>query len=151
MKKIMEEMQLIKKQFDKYGIKIPSGCSDAMITDFLSDFEQEFNYTIDLGYIEFIRTLNGLEFNGFIIYPCVKNEENESVSGEDIIESNLTWIDGDESFMEKTVFAESDIDLYIKDLKTLDYQIVSKYSDEVFERFDSFEDLIVYGIKKYFE
>jgi hypothetical protein len=147
-KKIMKALELIRKQLDKYGIEMSAGCTDEQLAFFLSDFRKQFHYTIDEHYTALMKQMNGVEFNGFTIYPCASNK---LITGENIIDANLTWIDGDAAMKNKTVFAESDLDLYIKDINTATFQIVSKYSDDVFDSFDSFDELILYGIDKYFK
>lgn len=138
-------IRIIETELKKFGIDMPSGCDDSQIEKQKPEFEQQMGYTIDEDYLSFIKIINGIEYNGFILYSFCEEGNTES-----IISANMTWIDGDPNMRSKCVFAESDMDLYIKNTVSGKYTVVSKYSDTVFESFTSFYGLLEYGIKKYF-
>ncbi len=70
--------------------------------------KEKFNHVLPDQYINFLKTVNGLEFNGFIIYgvdsSLLETESNETVYG--YIDSNEIWYD-DEHQKQYMFFGES--------------------------------------------
>jgi hypothetical protein len=142
-------IQKIRQANEQFGYKNPSGCDVKNISEIEMRCTNLLGQEIDPGYVELLLLSNGFEFNGFIIYSNGQvSQENNSFTG-DFIEENLDLRNMNDGMKFKQIFGESDMDYYAKDMMTGEFQILSKYSNEVIKEFSSFEELICHGVEKY--
>ena len=82
-------------------------------------------------YLKILRTINGIEYNGFILYgvdePLLKETPNQHVNG--LIDCNKVWYEGSISW-------------YVYDLKTKKYYELDNPSGEISKEFNDFEKLL---------
>lgn len=83
----------IRRIEEKYGDTLNTPASNKQIEILIKTVKEKFNYVLPEQYINFLKTVNGLEFNGFIIYGVdslhLQVENNKTVYG--FVEANEIW------------------------------------------------------------
>jgi hypothetical protein len=116
----------------KYGIKVNNG---ALKKDIIA-LETKMEVKFPADYVELLTNVNGLEFNGVIIYSVDGTELIQPVSG--INYMNETWKEMKNiANSNLLVWAEDDMNLYVYDFEKDCYKTIGKYGNEVFEETDS--------------
>jgi hypothetical protein len=119
-------------QMKKYGIKVNNG---ALKKDIIA-LETKMEVKFPADYVELLTNVNGLEFNGVIIYSVDGTELIQPVSG--INYMNETWKEMKNiANSNLLVWAEDDMNLYVYDFEKACYKTIGKYGNEVFEETDS--------------
>lgn len=143
MKMIIEKMKLVKKQLEQYGETINDGASEKEIELFCMQISKKLNIELPKSYLDFLKNVNGIEFNGYIVYGideefCV-NLPKQHING--FISNNLDWYDNE--WLKKFIFfGDSDISWYVFDTETNRYLELDKPSEEEMSAFSSFEEMI---------
>lgn len=101
------------------------------------------NIIIPESYIEFLKNVNGLDFNGLVIYGVDKtlldNEADEEVQG--FIETNELWYEKD--WHKQYIFlGDSDTAWYCYHLNERVYVELDKPSGTLIQSFDSFDSML---------
>ena len=112
-----KKLQEIADEKNLYGEKINDGATTEAIQRFLKEVKSELNVDLPNEYVRFLEIINGVEFNGFILYGIdqyLQNEEqNQLVNG--LIDYNKIWYENE--WQKQYVFlGESNISWYIYDL-----------------------------------
>ncbi|MFD1337029.1 YrhA family protein [Oceanobacillus iheyensis] len=139
----------IEKIEEKYGDSLRIPATDAEIKK-MNDYIQQKLGSILLPsqYIEFLKTINGLDFNGLVIYGVDKvlldQEVEDDVHG--IIESNELWYEN-EWQKEYIFFGDSDTAWYCYDLKENVFVELDKPSGTKIQTYVSFESMLGEALK----
>lgn len=98
-------------------------------------------------YIQLLKMMNGLEWNGLIIYSTktmpLEDTEDELLG---LVEANEIWRDY-EDHKRYLFFGDADISLYCQDLKTNEFKELDRSSDTVIQVFGSFESMLNAALK----
>ena len=90
MKNVKKKLKEISKEMAMYGEKINSGAGKKELAEFNEKAAGELNIDLPQEYIALLKVINGIEFNGFIIYgideEILKKASNQSING--LIELN---------------------------------------------------------------
>jgi len=126
-----------------YGEKVNLGAEDDDILALCKETKNIFNSNIPLSYIDFLKNINGLEFNGYIIYgidqKLLKTTPNQKIYG--FIEQNK--ILHENSKLQNYLFlGNSGISWYVYDLILNKFFELDSPSGEVIEEFNDFELLL---------
>jgi len=99
-----------------YGEEVNQGASEEEIQLLLDKFENNFQKVLPYEYVKFLEEVNGIEFNGFILYgvdqEILANQSNQYISG--IIECNKIWYENEWQRM-YVFLGESNISWYVYD------------------------------------
>ena len=131
----------VKKEQEKYGESINPGLSDNDI-DKLTDLPDSL--------INFLKKVNGLEYNGYILYGFRQSETPQPQPIYDIYDYNEIWHENDE--MDKYLFiGESNISWYVYNLKSKLYEELDNPSGRLVKRFDTLDELLEQVLKEALE
>lgn len=138
-----ESLEEIIQEEKRYGQEINQGISDEEAALFVKAVEDNLNITLPEDYIKVLREVNGIEFNGIILYgvdePILKEVPDRHVNG--LIDCNKVWYENE--WQKQYLFlGESSISWYVYDLKTQKYYELDNPSGEISEEFISFEQML---------
>ncbi|MCM3245564.1 MULTISPECIES: YrhA family protein [Cytobacillus] len=134
-----ELLNEIKKIEEKYGSSLRDPVTDLEIRKLQLKMLGKLGY-MDLPktYIELLKTVNGLDFNGLVIYG-VDDQEDEDLQG--LIETNEIWYKNDWQ-KQYIFFGDSDTAWYCLDLQEGMYHELDKPSGTLIQSFDSFDSML---------
>ena len=126
-----------------YGEKINAGATNAEIQLFINEVKKSLNIELPLEYADVLKVVNGLEFNGFILYGIdqylLTKQQNQHING--LIENNKIWYEN--SWLKQYVFlGESSISWYVYNLTTGKYCELDNPSGSVNETFRNLPCLV---------
>lgn len=91
LKKVIDE----KKMYDE---EVNSGASKEEIARLIEEVNKKLNVEIPKEYLDIISKINGIEFNGFILYGVdeylLEHQTNQSIYG--LVDSNQIWYENEE-------------------------------------------------------
>ncbi|MCY7959468.1 YrhA family protein [Bacillus spizizenii] len=137
-------LEEIRKTEAKYGDELNSPVTDQEIRNFEEAVLGKFPVNeIPLGYKKFLQTVNGLDFNGLVIYgldqELLREENDEEVYG--FIETNEQWHENDEQ-KKYLFFGDSDTAWYCLDVIENEYLELDKPSGTLMNKFDDFNAML---------
>jgi hypothetical protein len=140
-----ESLLIIKHIEEKYGNSLSKPATEEQIINLQDLTKKKFNLLIPNQYIEFLREVNGLDFNGLVIYgvdsDLIGNDDHTDHQSNGFIESNEIWHEN-EWQSEKMFFGDSDIAWYIFDLQSQVYQELDKPSGTVMKTYTDFSNML---------
>lgn len=134
----------IEKIVEKYRSSFRNPVSDTEIIKLKQHIQQKFrNIVLPESYIEFLKIVNGLDFNGLVIYGVDKvlteKKEDEEIQG--FIETNELWYEND--WQKQYIFwGDSDTAWYCYHLKESMYVELDKPSGTLIQSFDNFDSML---------
>ncbi|MEO8771886.1 MAG: YrhA family protein [Ferruginibacter sp.] len=141
MANILELILKIKTDELKYSSSIPDGIKNEDIDTLKEKFKSKFKVDIDDQLVNFLRTCDGLSKNGYIVYSSYDHIKDEVEYG--LFKNNELWqkYTGEVQYI---YFAEGSQDLFAFDSKSLKYELHDRYSFDVHETFQDFDEMIQY-------
>lgn len=126
-----------------FGVKMNNGASKSEIERFMKSVLKELNITFPKNYLEILEIVNGLEFNGFIIYGIdaylLEGIPQQKING--FIENNKLWYENE--WQRKYFFlGDSNISWYVYDKEILKYHELSKPSGTIVHTYDDLDSLL---------
>lgn len=146
-----EKLEKIKMKFEKdYGDSFNNSATDNEISKLKNSFLKKFGLELPTQYLEFLKYMNGIEFDGFIIFSIDKdiidNNTNQQVEG--II--NFNEILYENEFNKDYIFlADSDISWYVYNIKNKNFNILDKPSGELIETYNDFYSMLDNVLEEY--
>ena len=142
-----DKLQEIIKEKKLYGEKVNIGATKEEIAIFLKEAKAELHADLPNDYAKILEQVNGLEFNGFILYGIDQNllskQPNQSING--LIENNKLWYENE--WQKKYIFiGESSISWYVYDLVEGKYVELDNPSGEEIEVFSGLEHMVEKGL-----
>ena len=139
----------IRKTEAKYGDELNSPVTDQEIRNFEEAVLGKFPVNeIPSGYKKFLQTVNGLDFNGLVIYgldqELLREENDEEVYG--FIETNEQWHENDEQ-KKYLFFGDSDTAWYCLDVIQNEYLELDKPSGTLMNKFNDFNAMLADALK----
>jgi hypothetical protein len=133
----------IRKIEQKYGDSLNNPASNEQVEVFKNAVREKFKYALPEQYIKFLRTVNGLEFNGFTIYgvdsSLSEGEANQSITGH--IETNEIWYENEEQ-RQYMFFGDSNISWYCLDISKGIYVELDKPSGTLMHVYKDFDSML---------
>ncbi|MBO1511142.1 YrhA family protein [Metabacillus bambusae] len=134
----------IEKIEAKYGSLLRNPALDTELIKMKHTIQQKLgNIVLPESYIEFLKKVNGLDFNGLVIYGVdevlLDKEVDEDIHG--FIETNELWNENDWQ-KQYIFFGDSDTAWYSYDLKDGVYVELDKPSGTLIQLFDSFDSML---------
>ena len=138
-----ENLGRIIQEEAKYGDELNSGISEEEAKLFIKEVQDEFNITLPEDYIKILKVVNGIEFNGFILYGVDESLLQEApkryING--LIDCNKVWYENE--WQKQYLFlGESNMSWYVFDLETKQYYELDNPSGDVCEEFNNFEQML---------
>lgn len=134
----------VEKIEEKYGSSLRNSAINTEIIKLNHNIQQRLgDIVLPESYIEFLKEVNGLDFNGLVIYGIDELLLDEKVE-EDIhgfIEMNEIWYDNDWQ-KQYIFFGDSDTAWYCYDLKERGYVELDKPSGNLIQSFNSFDSML---------
>lgn len=138
-----DKLQEIIQEKKIYGEKVNIGATEEELAIFLKKVKAVLNVDLPKGYAKILKQINGLEFNGFILYgidqKLLSKQPNQSING--LIENNELWYENE--WQKKYLFiGESSISWYVYDLEECQYVELDNPSGEENEVFSGLECMV---------
>ncbi len=126
-----------------YGEKVNTGANDTEISLFCDKVKTSFDVEIPEAYIKFLKKVNGLEFNGYIIYgideEITQSAPNQAING--FIMYNESFYENE--LLKKYVFlGQSSISWYVYDFSKRNYFELDIPSADIVDEFDNIDMLL---------
>lgn len=135
----------VEKIESKYDSSLRNPVSNSEIFKMQQTIQKRLgNIIIPESYIDFLKNVNGLDFNGLVIYgvdeKLLDNEVDEEVQG--FIETNELWYEND--WQKQYIFlGDSDTAWFCYDLNKIVYVKLDKPSGTLIQFFDSFDSMLI--------
>lgn len=138
-----DKLQDIIQEKNIYGEKVNIGATEEEIAIFFKEARAEIDVDLPNDYKKILGIVNGLEFNGFILYGIdqhlLSEQPNQSING--LIEYNKIWYENE--WQKNYIFiGESNISWYVYDLAECKYVELDNPSGRENEVFSSLECMI---------
>ncbi|WP_080874114.1 YrhA family protein [Oceanobacillus timonensis] len=137
--RLLAEIEKIKSQ-DGETMKFPASNKDIQsLKEWISRNVRENLWINEYG--SFLEKVNGLEFNGLVIYNGKSSDENKG-----FIKSNEIWRDSewDNDYL---FFGDSSISWYCMDSEKCVFLELDKPSGDIIEEYNNFEEMVTGAIK----
>ncbi|PAF34016.1 SMI1 / KNR4 family protein [Terribacillus saccharophilus] len=143
-----ELLNSIQKIESKYEETLRRAASDEEIAALKNEAIRKIGAnTLPHSYITFLKQVNGLDFNGLVIYGVddyLLTNASDELDG--FISTNEIWRENKEQ-KQYIFFADSSIAWYCLDLESNTYVELDKPSGTVMETYDSFDSLLYTAIQ----
>ena len=138
-----DKLEEIKQKFTGYGDEVNNGISNKEVNSLIQRVKEEFGISLPEEYIEMLKLINGLEFNGFIIYGAdeelLMGKPKHVVNG--LIDNNKVWYDNE--WQKQYLFlGDSSISWYVYDLEAQKYLELDKPSGDECQEFNDFDGML---------
>ena len=125
-----------------YDEEVNLGASKEEIDKLIVEAKEKLSVEIPKEYLDILSKVNGIEFNGFILYGVDKylleHEMNQSIYG--LVDSNKIWYENEEQ--KKYLFlGESNISWYVYEYKNKIFIELDNPSGREINKFNSFYEM----------
>ena len=138
-----EKLELIRERRAKRNRHLNEGCSQEEIDILQQEVNNIFQYDLPEEYVAFLSVINGLEYNGLVIYGIDENlidkKNNQNVTG--YIDTNQIWYENEEQ-KKYMFFGDSDMSWYCYNISKKTYVELDKPSGELEQEFDNFAGML---------
>ena len=138
-----EKLEEVIWEMEMYGEKANGGAGERELAEFNEKVAEELGINLPEEYIKLLRVINGIEFNGFIIYgideELLEKAPNQSISG--LIGLNKIWYENE--WQRQYVFlGESGMSWYVYGCIDEKYYELDNPSGTVCEEFSDLESMV---------
>lgn len=131
----------IREQEAGYGGELNGPASEEEIRKFREEIESR-SIAVPDEYYDFLRVINGVEYNGFIIYgideDLLDDEPAQGTTG--FLFQKEVW---DETASGQfTYLGESSIDFFAYGVETRKFYVLDNGSDDIMEEYDDFDEFL---------
>ena len=138
-----EHLEEIRQEEKRYGKDINCGISEEEAVTFIKAIKDEWGIVLPEEYLKILRIINGIEYNGFILYgvdePLLNEAPNQHING--LIDCNKVWYENE--WQKQYLFlGEGSISWYVYDLKTKKYYELDNPSGEAGEEFNDLGSML---------
>ncbi|WP_242228600.1 YrhA family protein [Bacillus cereus group sp. BfR-BA-01323] len=138
----------VEKTMKSFNLKLNKPAKDTEVQRLRERVKESFNIDLPNEYEEFLRTVNGFEFDGLIIYgvdpSLLETERDETVYG--LLENNKIWYEN-EFQKEYLFFGDSNIAWFCKSLSDGTYFELDKPSGTVMNTYNDFNTMLEEALK----
>jgi hypothetical protein len=144
-----ELLKKVKNQRDLFGKGMQIAADDTEINTLTDLAKSELNVELPEQYLDFLRINNGLILNGLFIYSTKKVSAVGSPNAYNygFVEMNLIARDVEEK-KDFIIFGEDNMDEYVYEISTQEYQSRDRVPFELVDTFPSFEAMMSFAIEK---
>ncbi len=138
-----EKLEAVKQEMAVYDDEINDGITEEEAVTFKLAAEEALHFSPPEEYVNVLKIVNGVEFNGFILYgvdePLLHEAPNQYVNG--FIDNNEVWHENE--WEKPYVFiGDSSISWYAYDQDAKKYYELDKPSGTEYRTFESLEELL---------
>lgn len=139
-----ENLEAIRQEVRIYGQELNNGISEKEANMFAKTVKKEMKVVLPQQYLDALKDVNGLEYNGIILYGMdehlLNKEPNQHING--LIENNDIWNENewDTPYL---FLGEGDISWYAYNPENKKYYELDNPSGDVMKEFESFDLLFV--------
>jgi hypothetical protein len=134
----------------EYASSLQPACSAQDLADLQTRARKELNVEIPRSYTQFLRQLDGLNWNGLFIYASktvpIVGYKDRFIDG--FIDANLDFRGGGWE-NELILFGDSNLDLYVYDPSKKKYSARDRVSLDEAESYASFEQMLTEAFRKH--
>ena len=139
----LDKLEEIRQVSAKFGDTLNEGITDKELEALMSGVEEELQISLPEAYIDVIKCINGLEFNGFILYGAdtemLENVPNQRING--LIDNNKVWYDNE--WEKKYLFlGDSSISWYVYEVENGRYLELDKPSGDEMQEFSCLDEML---------
>lgn len=128
--------------------KLNTPATDTEVQKLREHAKEKFNVDLPSEYEEFLKIINGLDFNGLVLYgvdsPLLETEKDEQICG--FIDTNEIWYEN-EFQKEYLFFGDSNIAWFCKNLSDSTYLELDKPSGTVMNTYNDFNTMLEEALK----
>ncbi|WP_242143724.1 MULTISPECIES: YrhA family protein [unclassified Bacillus cereus group] len=128
--------------------KLNTPATDTEVQRLREHAKEKFNVDLPSEYEEFLKTVNGLDFDGLVLYgvdsPLLETEKDEQICG--FIDTNEIWYEN-EFQKEYLFFGDSNIAWFCKNLSDGTYLELDKPSGTVMNVYNDFNTMLEEALK----
>jgi len=139
---ILNKISKIKDELSRYNYEIPDAVDDNSLQEFKTEYNKQFGVDVDDNYIDFIKIIDGLDFNGARIYASADRKKQNDIMG--IFEANKLWKMDDENEKNYVYFGDSDLEVFVLDIPNNKYQSISRYTGDIIKEFNNLDEMVLY-------
>ncbi|KPU55130.1 SMI1/KNR4 family protein [Bacillus wiedmannii] len=144
-KNLILEIEKIEKSFND---KLNTPATDSEVKKLRERMKKSFNVDLPSEYEEFLKTVNGLDFNGLVLYGVdsylLDTERDKSICG--LIETNEIWYENE--FQKEYLFlGDSNIAWFCKNLSDGTYLELDKPSGTVMNTYNDCNTMLEEALK----
>ena len=133
----------IKEKRERRGRTLNNSASEEQIEVLNKTVKKFFNQVLPEQYVNFLKAINGLEFNGFIFYgidsTLIDVENNQTVYG--YVDTNEIWYENEHQ-KQYMFFGESNISWYCFDLLNQVYVELDNPSGTLMQTYTDFDHML---------
>jgi len=146
MKQLLDKVKLIA---NSWGESFEPPANKFELQKFVDRVQENFGVRFSDQYETFLQIVNGLEFNGLIIYGTKNSENDLDASSLDLFEMNEVHMDSlRTSKLDVIVIGEDSTGLLTYDMNTKQFQYRDRIGLDKVEPFSSFEEMLKVEIEK---
>lgn len=136
-------MSRIRESAAQYKEALEPPCTETKLARLRDRSRAELAIDIPVAYENFLRIMDGLDFNGVMVYASEQTQSNDASRANifGFVETNLLHRDV-EALNNYLVFGQSDMDIYAMNIKANEYQVLDKVSLDVIASVGTFEELL---------
>lgn len=139
------EIEKIEKSFND---KLNTPATDTEVQKLRERVKKSFNVDLPSEYEEFLKTVNGLDFNGLVIYgvdsSLLETDRDEPICG--LIDTNEIWYENE--FQKEYLFlGDSNIAWFCKNLSDGTYLELDKPSGTLMKTYSDFNTMLEEALK----
>lgn len=138
-----DKLNEIVEEEKMFGAELNEGASEEEIEQFQKLVTEALNFTFPNEYINFLKTINGLEFNGYSIYGIdqeyLEKKPKRKVDG--LIDANNAWhsVEHQKQYL---FFADGGLSWYVYDRENKRYKLIAKPEGDELEEFETFDEML---------
>lgn len=140
---MIKQIEEIRKRKSKYNQKMNEAATENELKKFNIESQKSLGYFFPDDYLMTLRIINGLEYNGTILYgideSLLEIESNQRITG--AIHTNLEWYELEEN-RSYIFLGEDEISWYVLDKTGGNYRIMSKPSGDHLSEYSVLSDLL---------
>lgn len=138
-----EALKEVANTMKMFGEAVNEGLAEADVHNFVATIEQELKCSLPAEHLEILKVVNGLEFNGSILYGAdeqyIGHEPNQAING--LLDNNNVLYENE--WQKQYLFlGENSISWYVYDLQAKQYLELDNPSGEVMQAFACCEEMV---------
>jgi len=138
-----EKLEEVKKVLNEFNRDFDAPATEKEIQLFTDEVKKKFGFDLPEEYIDFLKVMNGYEFNGFVIYGVderlLEKKPDEHINGFIELSEILYEVEDPKQYI---FIGEDNISLYVYDLVRKKYIIIDNPGGGEMEYFDRFDEII---------
>lgn len=140
----------VKRIASKYNEILEPPCTEAKLKRLRERSRAELTTDVPNDYVDFLRIMDGLDFNGMLVYASEQTTSKDSSQAEifGFVETNLMHRDVD-VMRGYLVFGSDSLNIYVLDVRNNEYQVLDRASLDKATSFSSFDEMLEQAIKKH--